>query len=129
MFLVLQFLQVQDAGSEEGLALFVESLQRDCSVVSSLASSSQRYKEGWSRVMDVLEQCQGCIFTSGIGIYSPLNSSPLSSRMVVGTILFIVGKSGMVAERLAASLSSIGVHSAFVHAAEWLHGDLGMSQP
>ena len=35
------------------------------------------------------------------------------------------GKSGHVAGRLAASLSSIGVAAEYVHASEWSHGDLG----
>ena len=35
------------------------------------------------------------------------------------------GKSGIVAERLSASLASTGTPSHFVHAAEWTHGDLG----
>ena len=35
------------------------------------------------------------------------------------------GKSGHVAQRFASSLSSIGVPANFVHAAEWIHGDLG----
>ena len=35
------------------------------------------------------------------------------------------GKSGRVADRLAASLSSVGIPTEFVHASEWTHGDLG----
>lgn len=31
----------------------------------------------------------------------------------------------MVASRFAGSLSSVGIPAHFVHAAEWLHGDLG----
>jgi len=36
-----------------------------------------------------------------------------------------LGKSGAVAARVAMSLRSVGVRSAFVHGAEWAHGDLG----
>ena len=36
-----------------------------------------------------------------------------------------VGKSGLAAARLASSLSSIGLAAAYVHAAEWEHGELG----
>ncbi len=44
-----------------------------------------------------------------------------------GRVVFIgVGKSGLIAKKLAATLSSIGTPSFFVHAAEALHGDLGM---
>lgn len=47
--------------------------------------------------------------------------------MITQSSCFIItGKSGIVAERLAASLSSIGVSSEFVNAAEWSHGDLGI---
>ena len=40
-----------------------------------------------------------------------------------------VGKSGAVAQRLAASLTSTGTPAHFVHAAEWAHGDLGSARP
>lgn len=35
------------------------------------------------------------------------------------------GKSGLVAQRFAGSLSSVGILANFVNAAEWIHGDLG----
>ena len=35
------------------------------------------------------------------------------------------GKSGQVAQRFSSSLSSVGISSQYVHAAEWVHGDLG----
>ena len=35
------------------------------------------------------------------------------------------GKSGVIGDRFAASLSSIGIASHFVHVSEWAHGDLG----
>ncbi|GAB5367291.1 hypothetical protein AAMO2058_001217600 [Amorphochlora amoebiformis] len=40
-----------------------------------------------------------------------------------------IGKSGYVGRRLSASLASIGIPSHFIHASEWLHGDLGNAQP
>ncbi|MBM2813726.1 MAG: KpsF/GutQ family sugar-phosphate isomerase [Ignavibacteria bacterium] len=43
-------------------------------------------------------------------------------------ILSGIGKSGLVAKKIAASLSSIGVSSVFLHPVESLHGDLGMVQ-
>jgi arabinose-5-phosphate isomerase len=45
-----------------------------------------------------------------------------SSRVVVSGI----GKSGHVARKIAATLASTGTPALFVHAAEALHGDLGM---
>jgi arabinose-5-phosphate isomerase len=40
-----------------------------------------------------------------------------------------MGKSGQVARKIAATLSSLGTPSAFMHPAEALHGDLGMIRP
>ena len=36
-----------------------------------------------------------------------------------------VGKSAIVARRMAASLTSIGMPTSFYHGVEWVHGDLG----
>ena len=52
----------------------------------------------------------------------------LAARQILkgGTVLTTgIGKSGFVARRMAASLSSVGVPSHFVHGTEWFHGDLG----
>lgn len=46
-----------------------------------------------------------------------------SSGMV---IVIGMGKSGIIGRKIAATLSSLGTPSAFLHAAEALHGDLGM---
>ena len=40
-----------------------------------------------------------------------------------------LGKSGLVAQKAAATLSSTGTQAAFVHPVEALHGDLGMVRP
>ena len=40
-----------------------------------------------------------------------------------------IGKSGRIGTKLAATLSSCGVASVFLHAAEAIHGDLGVYQP
>jgi arabinose-5-phosphate isomerase len=40
-----------------------------------------------------------------------------------------VGKSGKIASKIAATLSSTGSHSAFLHPTEGLHGDLGFVSP
>ena len=42
--------------------------------------------------------------------------------------VLLVGKSGLVGERFASSLSSVGIISHYVHACEWVHGDLGKIQ-
>lgn len=49
-------------------------------------------------------------------------SSSASGGAVVCTGM---GKSGVVAQRLAASLKSVGVRAHFVHGSEWGHGDVG----
>ncbi len=54
-------------------------------------------------------------------------------RMVLGrsgrVILTGMGKSGLVAQKIAATLASTGCPSFFLHPAEALHGDLGMVTP
>lgn len=44
-------------------------------------------------------------------------------------ILSGIGKSGLIARKIASTLASTGTPSAFVHAAEASHGDLGMVSP
>lgn len=41
------------------------------------------------------------------------------------TIFVAIGKSGIIAEKIAASLSSVGVSSFFIDAGTAYHGDLG----
>ena len=43
-------------------------------------------------------------------------------------VLTGVGKSGLIARKIAATLSSLGVSAAFLHPVEALHGDIGMVQ-
>lgn len=46
-----------------------------------------------------------------------------------GKVIFSgVGKSGLVAQKIAATFSSLGIPSIFVHACDALHGDLGIIQ-
>ncbi|KAE8418517.1 ubiE/COQ5 methyltransferase family-domain-containing protein [Aspergillus pseudocaelatus] len=40
-----------------------------------------------------------------------------------------VGKSGKIAQKLEATMNSLGIYSAFLHPTEALHGDLGMIRP
>jgi arabinose-5-phosphate isomerase len=44
-------------------------------------------------------------------------------------VLLGLGKSGLVAQKIAATLCSTGTPAVFLHAAEALHGDLGIYQP
>jgi len=45
------------------------------------------------------------------------------------TVLLGIGKSGIIAQKIAATLSSTGTASFFLHPAEGAHGDLGMVRP
>jgi arabinose-5-phosphate isomerase len=58
----------------------------------------------FDKAIDLLHACSGRVVTTGMG------------------------KSGIIAHKLAATLSSTGTPSIFLHPAEALHGDLGMVQ-
>jgi arabinose-5-phosphate isomerase len=58
--------------------------------------------EDFERAVEVVAACRGRVLTSG------------------------VGKSGLVAARLAATLTSTGTPAVFIHPVEALHGDLGL---
>lgn len=44
-------------------------------------------------------------------------------------VLSGIGKSGRIAEKVAASMSSLGLPAVFLHSTEALHGDIGVVQP
>lgn len=60
--------------------------------------------EGFERAIDVLSACKGRIVISGIG------------------------KSAIIAQKIVATLNSTGSPAIFLHAADAIHGDLGMIQ-
>ena len=74
-------------------------LQIESEAVAALA---ERIDESFDRAVDLLVGCSGRIFLTGMG------------------------KSGFIAQKLAATLSSTGSPSHFIHPAEAIHGDLGM---
>jgi arabinose-5-phosphate isomerase len=51
-------------------------------------------------------------------------ASPISRLVVTG-----IGKSAIVAQKIVATLNSTGTPALFLHAADAIHGDLGMVQP
>lgn len=59
----------------------------------------------FDRAVDLLAACEGRVVTTGMG------------------------KSGLVLKKIAATLSSTGTPSLFLHPAEAIHGDLGMIAP
>ena len=60
--------------------------------------------ESFERALVLLQNCRGRVITTGMG------------------------KSGIIATKLSATLSSTGTAAAFLHPAEAIHGDLGMVQ-
>ena len=62
----------------------------------------QRLDRGFSDAVDLLYDCKGKVVVSGMG------------------------KSGLIGQKIAATMASTGTPSFFLHPAEGLHGDLGM---
>jgi arabinose-5-phosphate isomerase len=62
----------------------------------------QRLDGGFSKAVDLLYACKGKVVVSGMG------------------------KSGLIGQKIAATMASTGTPSFFLHPAEGLHGDLGM---
>ena len=77
-------------------------LEIEAVAVSDLA---RRLDSSFDRAVDLLLGCRGRIVVTGMG------------------------KSGIVAQKIAATFSSTGAPSLFVHPAEAVHGDLGMIAP
>ena len=74
-------------------------LRIEADAVTALA---QRLDENFTRATELILQCHGRVIVSGIG------------------------KSGHVARKIAATMASTGTPAYFLHAAEAVHGDLGM---
>jgi len=68
----------------------------------SVAGLIDRIDDGFAQVVHALNQCQGHVVVTGMG------------------------KSGLIGQKIAATFSSIGVPSVFLHAAEASHGDVGV---
>ena len=86
-----------DAG--RALALARDVLRTEAAAIEALGA---RLDERFVAAVELLLRCRGRVVVSGIG------------------------KSGIVARKLAATLASTGTPAFFVHAAEASHGDLGM---
>jgi len=80
------------------LELGREVLKIEAAAVQALAA---RLDESFLRALDVILRCEGRVIVSGMG------------------------KSGHIASKIAATLSSTGTPAYFVHPAEASHGDLG----
>ncbi len=71
----------------------------------AVAALENRLDANFERAVDLLFDCKGRVIVCGIG------------------------KSGIIAQKIAATLSSTGTAAIFLHAAEATHGDLGMVMP
>lgn len=90
----------------EGEANFEEVLAfgRDAMRTEALAIeiAADRLDDRFYRVVQMIDNCRGKVVTTG------------------------VGKSGIVARKIASTLTSIGCPSLFLHPSEAMHGDLGI---
>ena len=68
----------------------------------AIAGVSERLGEPFLRAVELLEGCRGKIIVTGLG------------------------KSGIAAKKIAATLASTGAPALFLHAAEAVHGDMGV---
>src|SRR3984885_2498251 len=68
----------------------------------AVAGLIERLDERFEKVVELLYACTGRVVVTGLG------------------------KSGLIGRKIAATFSSTGTPSFFLHAAEALHGDLGM---
>lgn len=81
----------------------LEIARRVLSIESeAVAALADRVGEEFERAVEMLLSCKGRIVVTGMG------------------------KSGIVAQKISATLSSTGIPSYFMHPAEAIHGDLGM---
>ncbi len=72
---------------------------------AAVAGLEQRLDDGFVRAVELLATCRGKVIVSG------------------------VGKSGLLAHKLAATLTSTGTPAVFLHPADALHGDAGLFMP
>ncbi len=81
---------------------FFSSLKR---LADALDKNARKIEpETIAKALDIINNCRGRVILTGIG------------------------KSGHIAKKIAASMASMGIPAFFVHAAEAVHGDLGMIQ-
>jgi arabinose-5-phosphate isomerase len=90
---------IEHFSPEEALASARRTLQTETRALQDL---SARLDDSFGRAVRMLLDCRGRVVVSGIG------------------------KTGHVARKIAATLASTGTPAFFVHAAEAVHGDLGM---
>lgn len=67
----------------------------------ALTDTADRLGDGFTHAIQLMRQCDGCVLVTGMG------------------------KSGLIGQKVAATLASTGTRAHFLHPAEAVHGDLG----
>jgi len=93
---------LRDIVPDEFVTSFIEVVEKEAAAVKRLALADP---QAISAACKLIFECQGRVICSGMG------------------------KSGHIARKIAATLSSTGTPAHFVHPGEASHGDLGMIQP
>jgi arabinose-5-phosphate isomerase len=92
----------KNSSSKQQSQTIIDTARRALKVESkAVADLIQRIDEGFVNVVHHIDQCQHLIITG-------------------------MGKSGLIGNKIAATFSSLGLPTLFLHAAEASHGDLGM---
>ncbi len=73
--------------------------------IEALHAMANRLDDGFRRAVDIILSARGRVVVMGMG------------------------KSGLIGQKIVATLASTGTHSLFVHPGEAFHGDLGMIKP
>ncbi|MBL7825739.1 MAG: KpsF/GutQ family sugar-phosphate isomerase, partial [Saprospiraceae bacterium] len=95
---------MSNAGSKLLLEVARQTVQKEAEALTALANSLQNNSE-LEACLDMLTRSTGRLVLTGIG------------------------KSAIVAQKIVATLNSTGTPALFLHAADAIHGDLGMIQP
>ncbi|MBU3684375.1 MAG: KpsF/GutQ family sugar-phosphate isomerase [Phycisphaerales bacterium] len=95
-----------DRGAPDEAAFLREAMLAEADAVRRAADRAAGEDAGrWSQAAGMVERCTGHVMVSGMG------------------------KSGLIGQKIAATLSSLGVPSHFTHPSEAMHGDLGRVRP
>src|ERR1051326_1602137 len=79
----------------------LRTIEMEANSISGLASF---INNDFEKAIDIISSCKGRLIISGIG------------------------KSAVIAQKIVATLNSTGTPASFMHAADAIHGDLGMIQ-
>lgn len=95
-----------DRGAPDEAAFLREAMLAEADAVRRAAERAAGEDAGrWAAAIGMVERCTGHVMVSGMG------------------------KSGLIGQKIAATLSSLGVPSHFTHPSEAMHGDLGRVRP